>query len=258
MTEVPTVLGDIDVAFLCVVAFVIFLFVLVFYLRREDKREGYPLIGVSGARHPRLTLSEGFPPMPAPKTFHLPHGRDPVTVPREEVPEPLHDVTGRPAYGLPLESPRPLSAGIGAAAFQAQKPDLPDLTNEGEPKLLSLNSHPDHYIPRGGADPRGWVLADKEGLPVGRIVDIWFNQAEYDVRYFSYSIDGVVGLWLAPTYFCALDRARGTARVTTLPLEALRHPPVRAGEVVTFRDEDRVNGFFAGGIQFGGASVARH
>ena len=63
--------GYIDVAQLILYAFWIFFAGLIYYLRREDKREGYPLdLRPLG---PALTV-QGFPPMPEPKTFLLPHG----------------------------------------------------------------------------------------------------------------------------------------------------------------------------------------
>ena len=37
------IVGGIDVALLAFLAFTLFFIVLVFYLRREDRREGYPL-----------------------------------------------------------------------------------------------------------------------------------------------------------------------------------------------------------------------
>ena len=38
-----TLIGNIDVALIVLYAFWIFFAALIFYLRREDKREGYPL-----------------------------------------------------------------------------------------------------------------------------------------------------------------------------------------------------------------------
>ena len=60
----------IDVAQLVLYAFWIFFAGLIFYLRREDKREGYPLIS---ERSGSITV-QGFPPIPKPKTFLLAHG----------------------------------------------------------------------------------------------------------------------------------------------------------------------------------------
>jgi len=62
--------GYIDVAQIVLYAFWIFFAGLILYLRREDKREGYPL---ESERSSRVKV-QGFPPMPSPKTFLLPHG----------------------------------------------------------------------------------------------------------------------------------------------------------------------------------------
>ncbi len=54
--------NNIDFAQIMVYAFWIFFFGLVYYLRREDKREGYPLISSRGEVN-------GFPMTPGPKQF---------------------------------------------------------------------------------------------------------------------------------------------------------------------------------------------
>ena len=57
-----------DMAQVTLYAFWIFFFALVFYLRREDKREGYPLVNDRGQEQ------HGFPRTPEPKTFvHVQH-----------------------------------------------------------------------------------------------------------------------------------------------------------------------------------------
>ena len=55
-------LGTIDIAQLVLYAFWLFFLGLVYYLRREDKREGYPL---ESARGP----VQGWPASPGPKAF---------------------------------------------------------------------------------------------------------------------------------------------------------------------------------------------
>ena len=57
--------GYVDVAQVVLYVFWLFFFVLIFWLHREGKREGYPLesdMGIGGLR-------EGFPLMASPKTF---------------------------------------------------------------------------------------------------------------------------------------------------------------------------------------------
>ena len=60
----------IDVAQVTLYAFWVFFAGLILYLRREDKREGYPL---ESDRSGAIRV-QGFPPIPEPKTFLLPHG----------------------------------------------------------------------------------------------------------------------------------------------------------------------------------------
>ena len=58
----------IDLAQVALYLFWIFFFSLVFYLRKEDKREGYPLVGDRG--EPKL----GFPvPAPPKEYMHANH-----------------------------------------------------------------------------------------------------------------------------------------------------------------------------------------
>ena len=52
----------IDVAQLVLYAFWIFFFGLIYWLRREDKREGYPL-----ESDRRNVMVQGWPPLPRPK-----------------------------------------------------------------------------------------------------------------------------------------------------------------------------------------------
>ncbi len=59
----------IDVAQLTLYAFWLFFAGLVYYLLRENKREGYPMIGDRPGTHP-----EGWPGVPPPKTFLLADG----------------------------------------------------------------------------------------------------------------------------------------------------------------------------------------
>jgi photosynthetic reaction center H subunit len=64
-------IGPFDLAQLALYAFWLFFAGLVFYLRREDKREGYPLATEFGEE------KHGFPRTPEPKTFiHRQEGHD--------------------------------------------------------------------------------------------------------------------------------------------------------------------------------------
>ena len=58
----PYIFGNFDAAEFCLIAFFVFFAGLVFYLRREDRREGYPLEDdVSGRLEPETSSSSGYP-----------------------------------------------------------------------------------------------------------------------------------------------------------------------------------------------------
>ena len=109
----------IDVAQVVLYAFWIFFAGLIFYLRREDKREGYPLgLGPS----PASVKVQGFPPIPAPKTFLLPHGGT-SGAERDAIDPPRSRPSRRAAWpGAPLEPTGiPMLDGVGPAAYAAAR-----------------------------------------------------------------------------------------------------------------------------------------
>ncbi len=121
----------IDVAQVTLYVFWIFFFGLIYYLRKEDKREGYPMITGDADG-----TAIGFPPLPAPKTFLLRDGTS-VQAPREGRPEVDYKatdagyLTGAPSdpIGNPLLSASG-PAGLRAARRQAgtdlaQRPEPP-------------------------------------------------------------------------------------------------------------------------------------
>lgn len=60
-----------DLAQISLYAFWLFFAGLVYYLRREDKREGYPLV----SDRPNVTV-QGFPAVPPTKVFPVDHARE--------------------------------------------------------------------------------------------------------------------------------------------------------------------------------------
>ncbi len=97
----------IDVAQLALYGFWLFFAGLVYYLHRENKREGYPLVSSDG----KGTMIEGFPfPIPKPKTFIMPDGSR-IMAPRGETPEPLNAVPDRQLPRCPVRAARQPDAG---------------------------------------------------------------------------------------------------------------------------------------------------
>ena len=239
--------GGLDVAFLCVVAFFLFFLGLVYHLRQEDKREGYPLELTDAIGNPRRT--GGFPPVPKPKLFYLPHGKGTVEAPRAEPPmdPPIED----PRSGLdgyPIDpGTDPLSSGIGPATWQRRRSDGPDLDVEGDPKIVPLSRWQAYYVAPGDVDPRGFAVVAADGVEVGRVTDLWFNRAEFFLRYLEMDI-GDERTRLVPLFFSEVSPGERQVRVNSLAAhDLLRAPASDSPDIVSLRDEDRINGFFAGG-----------
>ncbi len=137
---------------------------LVFWLHREGKREGYPLVSDRSDR-PNFGTIHGFPETPPPKVFllHHPHG---ATVTQGQNPE--RDITGliveNPYNGSPFDPKGdPMKDGIGAASY-AMRADTPDLAfDDNLPKIVPLRAAPGWTIPEEDPDPRGKSVTTLDG-----------------------------------------------------------------------------------------------
>jgi Photosynthetic reaction centre, H-chain N-terminal region. len=114
MTE--TFFGEVDLASVSLWLFWIFFAGLIFYIQRENMREGYPLEDDDGNAAP----NQGLFPVPEDKTFVLPHGRGEVTVPSGQNPDRTDIALARTSKsnGFPLvPTGDPLADGVGPASL---------------------------------------------------------------------------------------------------------------------------------------------
>jgi photosynthetic reaction center H subunit len=233
----------IDVAQLVLYAFWIFFFGLIYYLRREDKREGYPLES-ERSKHVRVV---GFPDMPPPKTFILPHGGGTRLAPR---PDPAtYDLAAEPIGawpGAPLRpTGNPLVDGVGPAAW-AIRPDTPDLTHDGTPKIVPMRVATEFSVERRDPDPRGMSVICADGKIGAKVVDIWVDRAEPQIRYLEVEV-GSRNV-LLPINLARVDKKQRLVRVKSITSSQFADVPGLAKpDQVTLQEEDRVCAYYAGG-----------
>ena len=145
--------GTFDVTALVFFAFVLFFIGLVFYLRREDRREGYPLEDETTGR---VDTAGGPLLAAAPKTFLMPHGRGTVMVPNQN--RDKVDVAGQRTFGSPgapyYPTGNPLEDGIGPASW-AERAKYPDLDAEGHNRIVPIGSTPHIAVHSRDSDLRG-------------------------------------------------------------------------------------------------------
>jgi len=233
-----------DVAIIILKTFTLFFLGLVFYLRREDKREGYPLVHSNGR------IIKGFPPMPKPKTYLLPHGAGTVTTPRvREEPEVVNATPIISAFGAPQEPVGdPMLAGVGPGS-SAMREDEPDLTWDGDPKIVPMRVATDFSIPARDPDPRGLPVVGADGEQGGTVTDVWVDRSEPQTRYLEVEVSGGRRV-LLPTPMLRIKGKGEKRRVivsSILGSQFANVPGTANPDQVTLREEDRVAAYYACG-----------
>ncbi|MFO1323604.1 MAG: photosynthetic reaction center subunit H [Burkholderiales bacterium] len=236
----------IDVAQLALYAFWIFFAGLVYYLRREDKREGYPL---ESDRSGAIDV-KGWPAPPPPKSRLLSRGMVAGGGPDRRA------VAAQPTgawLGAPLEpTGDPMRDGVGPASH-AQRADVPDLTFEGAPRIVPLRAAPGFGVDANDPDPRGMTVVGADGEAGGVVRDVWVDRSETIFRYFEVEVAAQGGprRVLLPVNFSKLDAQRGVVNVRAITGAQFAHVPPHANpDTVTLREEDRITGYFGGGTLY--------
>ncbi|AJP74047.1 photosynthetic reaction center subunit H [Sphingomonas hengshuiensis] len=272
----PQLTQGIDVALLVFWAFVLFFIGLVFYLRREDRREGYPLEdAISG----RLQAPGGPLSMASTKSFLLPFGHGTVTAPTQGR-EPV-DIAARRterSVGAPYApTGNPLVDGIGPAAW-AERAKRPDLDMEGHPRIVPLDTAPGFHVAQQDSDLTGWPIIAADGRIAGTVRTLWIDKADRLVRYLDVALSGATaqpadstvvpimapaagteplvatGPLLAPMMMARVDR-RGH-RVVIDAITAAQFadvPRLSAPDQITLYEEERVQAYFGGGYLYASA-----
>ena len=240
----------IDVAQLVLYAFWIFFAGLIYYLHRENKREGYPLeSNVAG----RGTI-QGFPAVPGPKTFLLADGSS-ITVPRPgEVGLPPNSVVSGAYPGAPIE---PIDAstriGVGPGAY-AQRRDIPDMSYDGQARIVPLRAVTDFAVAKQDADPRGLPVVGSDGVVGGIVRDVWVDRSEVVFRYLEIEPAGSTGVEGRNTVLVPFNFARvGSRQIvvdSVIGSDFANVPPIRQPDLITFLEEERVMAFFGAGTLY--------
>jgi photosynthetic reaction center H subunit len=237
--------GYIDVAQLVLYGFWIFFAGLIYYLHQENKREGYPLESDrSGGR----IIVQGFPPIPSAKTYLLPHGGTSTAPNGKADTRTIHAKPIGPWLGAPLEpTGDPMVDGVGPAAW-AERADVPDLTYEGEPKIVPLRADGHFSLASEDPDPRGMDVVGDDGRVAGTVCDVWVDRSEVLVRYFEVALKDSQRTVLLPFNMSRVDGGRRQVNVKSIHARHFANvPALRNPEQVTLLEEDKIMGYYAGG-----------
>ena len=247
--ETGAITSHIDVAQIVLYAFWIFFAGLIWYLRREDRREGYPLeADVPGTG--RRSSGFLFLWIPPPKTFLLPHGGT-AQAPSDKVDTREIKARRTAAWpGAPLEpTGDPMLDGVGPAAY-AEREDVPERMWDGQPMIVPMRVEGEASIAAGDADPRGMTVLGADGKVAGTVSDIWLDRAEPQIRYLEVEVPLEAGARrvLLPIHYARIDSDRRQVKVQSI---LARHfatvPGTQSSEQVTKLEEDRITAYYASG-----------
>jgi photosynthetic reaction center H subunit len=243
----------IDVAQVTLYGFWIFFACLIFYLRREDKREGYPLQYEGPGRRSGI----GFPSFPGLKTYLLRNGHV-ATLPnwkndrRDAAVTPMAPWPGSPY----VPTGNPMLDGVGPASY-ADREDVPELSMDDIPAIVPLRVDTTISIETRDPDPRGMPVIGADGEVGGTVREVWVDRAEMLIRYLEVEAAAAAGRHvLLPMTMARIDRRRSRVLVQSILGRQFADAPTLANpDQVTKREEDRIAGYFGGGNLY--ATAAR-
>ncbi|MFX4223242.1 MAG: photosynthetic reaction center subunit H [Thalassobaculum sp.] len=248
--EIGAITGHIDVAQVVLYAFWLFFAGLIIYLRREDRREGYPLEdGITGK-----VDSIGVTWMATPKRFALPEGGF-VEAPdfkRETRPLNAEPIAAFP--GAPLRpTGDPMLAGVGPGAW-AERKDIPDMTVDGKPRIVPMRSVSDFGVVDGEPDPRGMPVVGGDGKIGGTVTDVWVDTDEVLIRYVEMTVGSGedARTVLVPAGFA--DVRGGKVDVPAIYSDQFAAVPgIAASDRITRLEEEKIMGYFGAGLLYADA-----
>jgi len=243
---IHSAIGHLDVAQIVLYAFFLFFAGLIWYLRQEDRREGYPLETEAMGRFE----DRGFLFIPQPKTYRLGGGKT------LQMPNCLPDT--RPLGGEKVElwpgSPieptgDPLIAGVGPGAW-AERPDVTDKTFDGRDLIVPLRVATNYALPEDVGNPLGFTVIDAEGRRAGILKDVWLDRAESILRYYEVATDAGPSV-LAPVHFCDVSFSARTLRIDALLASQIARVPVtKTPDAVTMLEEEKISAFYGAGTLY--------
>ncbi len=237
----------IDVAQVVLYMFWIFFAGLIYYLHRENKREGYPLVHDNGSRK----VVQGWPVVPKAKIFRLRDGTTRSSPPEASVEPPLNATASNRSLGTPLDPKGdPMLAAVGPGSY-AMRADVPDLTFDGHPKLVPLRVATDFHLEAADPDPRGMPVFGADGVVGATVKDLWVDRAETILRYLELEIKSKDGneCILLPMTFARIASGRVTVNAIH-GHQFINVPRTKAAESITLLEEEKVMAYYGGGTLY--------
>jgi len=239
-------IGNLDVAQIVLYAFWVFFAGLLFYLRREDRREGYPL----ESEAPAQLQPRDFMWIPTPKTFRRSDGRE-VSAPNFKADtRPINATKTEPWPGAPFQpTGDPMLAGVGPGSY-AERADETAKTHDGRDLIVPLRVGSNFAVAAESGNPIGFAVIGADRAQGGVVRDLWVDCAESFVRYYEVEASGGKQV-LLPFMFADVDVKRRRVNVSALiGSQFANAPSTRNPDKVTLLEEDRIAAYYGAGTLY--------
>jgi photosynthetic reaction center H subunit len=243
-----------DTAQIALYGFWAFFAGLIWYLHREDKREGYPLDTHRVDRHGNPETVEGLPGVPCPKTFKLADGSS-IQVPdpsrADRRPIAARQLGWDDRYGADVGAPleptgNPMADGVGPAAY-AERANQPERMLDGSAMIVPLRLATGWSVESRDPDPRGMTVCGLDGAAAGTVSELWVDRAEPQIRYLEVALAGGRKVML-PSGFVRYDAGNRKVKVASITAGQFAGVPgIASNEQITKLEEDRICAYYASG-----------
>ena len=241
--------SQIDVAQLALIAFTLFFFGLVFYLQRENNREGLPLVDDFG----RKTDKTGMSGLPSDKVFITAHQGN-IVVPRREPEQSIRALNSATFISSPLQPiGNKLLSGLGPAAY-AQRADIPDPDYfNGMPRIVPMRVAPETSVSPDDVDPRGMTVVGADDAVAGTVHELWVDRTEGILRYMEVALVPALGSRRVLVPLNMIDIQENNARIKVqliLGAQFADVPGLKNPDEITMLEEEKIFGYFGGGLLY--------
>ena len=240
--------GYVDVAQVTLYAFWIFFAGLVFWLRREDRREGYPL---EAEIHGRLKGPDSIL-IPSPKAFHLSSGHTTYAPSASSAYERgVPSAKREPWPGAPYDrTDTELTAGVGPGSWVPRE-DSHDRTWDEQFRIVPLRVADHFVVHEDGPNPIGMTVFGADRQVAGTVSDLWVDRGESFVRYYEVELGAGGRRVLMPVTFCRTGRFSRTVKTEALlAAQFAGIPATKDPDSVTLLEEERIISYFGAGTLY--------
>jgi photosynthetic reaction center H subunit len=149
----------------------------------------------------------------------------------------------------------PMKDGMGPAAW-ANRSKYPDLTFDGRPRIVPIAQSHELIVSPNDPELIGWPVMAADKQIVGKVSDIWVDQAEHIIRYLE--VETTTGKKVLAPMMVAAVQTKGffddkpelveIDAITAAQFEDV--PALETAGIITRYEEDRVQAYFGGGYMY--------